>query len=89
MFRKFIVVGFGIKVVTKLGKYLGTYVDHHKDSANIGNEILAKMTKKLQGWKAGMLPQVDRLTLCKVVLQSLLVYYMSTTLIPKNILQKK
>ena len=41
-----------VKVVDKIGKYLGSYMDCTADKRTIGKEIIQKISKKLQGWKS-------------------------------------
>ena len=47
--------------------------------------MLEKLDSKLAGWKAKLLSRAGRLTLIQTVGQSLLVYTMQTTAIPKKI----
>ena len=75
---------FGIKVMDKIGKYLGSYVDCSTDRRTIGKEIIQKISKKLQGWKAQMLSQVGRLILYKSVLQSFPLYHFTTAKLIKE-----
>ena len=68
---------FGFKVVSSFGKYLGTYIDGSYRRIDIAKEVINKLTRKLQGWKAILLSQARILTLCRTILQSLPLYQMS------------
>ena len=43
------------KLVDRVGKYLGTYIDKASDKVQIGKEIMQKINKRLQGWKARLM----------------------------------
>ena len=59
---------FGFRVAKSFGKYLGTYIDDSYKRIDIAKEVINKLTRKLQGWKARLLSQTRRLTLCRTVL---------------------
>ena len=69
----------GFKIVERIDRYLGSYVDSSADKKRIGQEIIQKLAKKLQAWKVKMLSQAGRLALCKSVLQSIPIYHLATT----------
>ena len=46
---------FGFKIVDSFSKYLGTYIDGYQCKSNKAKEIISKLNKKLQGWKAKLL----------------------------------
>ncbi|KAF7811454.1 reverse transcriptase [Senna tora] len=62
---------------SKLGKYLGTWVDNHQSKQEVFNDVLNKLTSKLQLWKSKCLSQAGRLTLINSVITSSLIYPMS------------
>ena len=53
--RKGFVDKFGIQLVNKFGKYLGTYIDELNRRNDIGKELIRKLNRKLQGWKTRVL----------------------------------
>ena len=67
-----------LKLMQTFGKYLDTYIDGLNRRQEIGKEILAKINKKLQGWKATLFSQARRLTLCRTILQNLPKYHFLT-----------
>ncbi|KAF7839373.1 putative RNA-directed DNA polymerase [Senna tora] len=75
---------FGVSISTKVGKYLGTYVDNRMSDSQNYCDLVEKVNNKLVGWKAQTLSQVGRLTVIKVVLQPLNNYQMSHLVVPKK-----
>ena len=74
----------GFKIVARIDKYLGSYIDNSSNKKRIGQELIQKISKKLQGWKAKLLSQVGQLTLCKSVMQSIPIYQLTRTKLLKN-----
>ena len=61
-------------MVSKIGKYLGTFINSKLNCKDYFQDIVTKINKKPQGWKGNLLSQVGRLTLCTSVLHSLPAY---------------
>lgn len=73
-------------VLTKdLGNYLGVPLIHGRVHNNHFDNILQKLQKKLNGWKANVLSLARRATLVQVVTFSIPVYMMQTIKIPKTV----
>ncbi|KAJ4804033.1 RNA-directed DNA polymerase (reverse transcriptase)-related family protein [Rhynchospora pubera] len=66
--------------------YLGLPIEPRKLLS--GDNLLAKLSTALAGWKMTALSQAGRLVLAKAVLMSIPVYQMSTQLFNKNVLSK-
>lgn len=66
-------------------KYLGAPIETNSASYEF---LIEKFSGKLQAWKARLLSQAGRGVLIKAVLNSLPIYYMATSKIPSNVLQK-
>ena len=77
---------FEVKVVLKMGKYLETFMDSKMNCKENFQDIIAKITKKLQDCKGNLLSQTRGHTLCAKVLQSLLVSHFTTSNFPKKYL---
>lgn len=77
---------FGAKFADQNEKYLGCPVDVSRPASF--NPLLDKVQDKLQSWKARFLSPSGKLVLLKAVLEAVLIYHMSTTLIHKSVLQK-
>ncbi|KAF7843830.1 putative ribonuclease H protein At1g65750 family [Senna tora] len=75
---------FGVIILAKVGKYLGTYVDNRMLDTQNYCALVEKVNNKLVGWKAQTLSQAGRLTLIKAVLQPLNNYQMSHLVVPKK-----
>ncbi|KAF7831607.1 putative RNA-directed DNA polymerase [Senna tora] len=78
----------GVSVSTKIGKYLGTFVDNRLSDPQNYKALVERVNNILAGWKAKTLSQAGRLTLIKSVLQSLNIYQMSTLAVPKKYCQQ-
>ena len=63
-------------------KYLGMLLGTPYKTASVWNSILERMEKKLSGWKRFYLSKGGRLTLVKITLSSLPMYYLSLFVIP-------
>ena len=63
-------------------KYLGMLLGTPYKTASVWNPILARMEKKLSGWKHLYLSKGGRLNLLKSTLSSLPTYYLSLFVIP-------
>ncbi|KAF7839326.1 reverse transcriptase [Senna tora] len=48
---------FGVSISTKVGKYLGTYVDNRMSDSQNYRDLVEKVNNKLVGWKAQTLSQ--------------------------------
>lgn len=78
----------GVKYRNKVGKYLGVDIDFNQSKKSFFEETAEMIHKRLSGWEARLLSQAGRLVLIKYVLQSILVYPMSTFLFPKKYTEK-
>ncbi|KAF7826573.1 Reverse transcriptase zinc-binding domain [Senna tora] len=56
------------QVSSTVGKYLGTWIDQHKNKKNIFDNVVNKIQSKLQMWKSKCLSQAGRATLIKEIL---------------------
>ncbi|KAF7841758.1 ribonuclease H [Senna tora] len=74
----------GVAVSTKIGRYLGSFVDNKLSDPQNYTFLVERIVSKLAGWKAKALSQAGRLTLIKSVLQPLNVYHMSTLTVPRK-----
>ncbi|KAJ4787196.1 RNA-directed DNA polymerase (reverse transcriptase)-related family protein [Rhynchospora pubera] len=84
--RLFVMHTFDATVASSFDIYLGSPV-----VANRGSDftpLLSKIEGKLQGWKSQFLSQAGKVVLIKSVIEPTLHYAMSTTCIPKGVLQK-
>ncbi|KAF7838898.1 ribonuclease H [Senna tora] len=82
--KKTISSDMGLKFSSCLGKYLGTWIDGKCSKKKAVDEVIAKVRGKLQSWKSRCLSQAARLTLINSVINSYLVYPMSTIYFAKN-----
>ena len=57
-----------------------------KDGRQAHDFLIGKVSDRLKIWKGKLLSQAGRVVLIKATLQSLLVFYMSTTKIPTRVL---
>lgn len=78
----------GCQPSIKLGKYLGVFVDDHKEQKRNFMGLVAKIDKRIAGWKSRLLSQASRLVLIKSVLAADLVYPLSTFCAPQYINSK-
>lgn len=80
------ILGCGNSV--KLGRYLGVYVDDHKEQKHNFDSLLSKINNHLVGWRPKLLSQASRLTLIKFVLAADPVYPLSSFWAPKHVTEK-
>ena len=73
----------GIPLIENLGRDLGTPSIHGRVSSSLYQEILNRMTSKLESWKAKYLTMAGRITLAQSVL--IAIYHMQTTLLPRGL----
>jgi hypothetical protein len=78
----------GVKLVNQPRKYLG--INFKLRGSRIGDfqDLIHKITSKLQGWKAKLLSQAGRLTLINSVLNSIPIYTLSVFKAPITICNK-
>ena len=67
--------------------YLGLPLSPHKLKVADYHPLIASFDRYLSGWKARLLSTGGRLTLVNAVLGSLPVYYMSSLLLPKTVIE--
>jgi hypothetical protein len=77
-----------VTLVDHLGKYLGITFKLRGNRIGDFQDLIYKISSKLQGWKAKLLSQAGRLTLINSVLHSLPIYNFSVFKAPKNICHK-
>lgn len=73
----------GVKIVNKLGIYLGLPTSVGKSKRDIFQIIENRVHRKLKDWKSRCLSHAGKLTLIKAVAQSIPLYIMSCFLIPQ------
>lgn len=66
----------GIPKTDDLGYYLGHRLLHHGRSSNGYDHLLQKVRDKLSGWKSKCLSRAGRLTLAKIVINSMAIFEM-------------
>ena len=66
-------------------KYLGLPLGGNLLSKEFWNPVLEKVSKRLEGWKKGLLSRGGRLTLIQLVLSSIPVYFLSLFKLPMGI----
>lgn len=69
-----------------LQTYLGLPLSPHKLRVSDYQPLICRVDRYLSGWKARLLSFGGRLVLVNAVLSSLPVYYMSSTLLPKTVI---
>ncbi|KAL4273675.1 hypothetical protein GQ457_13G010160 [Hibiscus cannabinus] len=79
---------FGFEVVEDLGKYLGVPLLHKRVTHATYAYVLDDMRARLSGWTAQSLSLAGRITLAKLVLQSIPIYVMQATWLPKGVCQE-
>jgi ribonuclease HI len=77
-----------VKLVDHPGKYLGITFKLRGSRIADFQDIIYKVSSKLQGWKAKLLSQAERLTLINSVLHSIPIYNFSVFKVPKHICHK-
>ncbi|CAN1788669.1 Putative ribonuclease H protein At1g65750 [Linum perenne] len=75
----------GIAATQDLGRYLGVPVLHGRVTRSTYEFILARMDKKLAGWKANNLSLAGRVTLASSVLNAIPSYVMQTAFLPVHV----
>uniref|UniRef100_A0A2N9G2E0 Reverse transcriptase zinc-binding domain-containing protein n=1 Tax=Fagus sylvatica TaxID=28930 RepID=A0A2N9G2E0_FAGSY len=78
----------GVKLVPSPGKYLGVTFKLRGGRTADFQDLLDKVSNKLQGWKAKLLSQAGRLTLINSVLNSIPIYTFSVFKAPHSICNK-
>lgn len=84
--RRMVLNLFGIGLEDDSESYLGCPLD--VTHPNAFHPILDKIDKRLGSWKGRLLSNAGRVVLIKSVLESTLVYYMTTTAFHKSVLSK-
>lgn len=69
---------FKLKWADRIGKYLGTYINEHKDKNRNFQVLIDKLSSRLAGWKSKILSQAGRLTLIHSTLSADMIYPMSS-----------
>ncbi|CAN1217840.1 Putative ribonuclease H protein At1g65750 [Linum perenne] len=75
----------GIGATQNLGRYLGVPLLHGRVNRSTYEFILARMDKKLAGWKANSLSLAGRVTLASSVLNAIPSYVMQSAFLPVHI----
>ncbi len=78
----------GVKLVLSPGKYLGVNFKLRGGRTADFQDLIAKVTNKLQGWKAKLLSQASQMTLINSVLNSIPIYTFSVFKAPHSICNK-
>ncbi|KAL4272206.1 hypothetical protein GQ457_13G013010 [Hibiscus cannabinus] len=86
--KSLIAGSFGFEVVEDLGKYLGVPLLHKRVTHATNAYVLDDMRARLSGWAAQSLSLAGRITLAKSVLQSIPIYVMQATWLPKGVCQE-
>ncbi|XP_019173838.1 PREDICTED: uncharacterized protein LOC109169412 [Ipomoea nil] len=75
----------GIERTTNLGKYLGVPAIHGRVTSATHSDLLARISGRLDGWKAKTLSLAGRVVLARSVLNAMPAYTMQTTYLPKGV----
>ena len=78
----------GVRLVPSPGKYLGVNFKLKGGRTADFQDLIDKVSNKLQGWKAKLLSQASRLTLINSVLNSIPIYTFSVFKAPHSICNK-
>ena len=78
----------GVKLVPHLSKYLGVNFKLRGNRIADFQDLINKISSKLQGWKAKLLSQTGRLTLINSVLTSIPIYTFSMFKIPETVCKR-
>ena len=81
-----IVEAFGFQVTGDLGKYLGVPLQHKRTSSKSFSYVTDKLFQH-HSWKANALSLVGCLTLCSLVISSILLYPMQIAYLPQPVSQ--
>lgn len=68
---------FGYKVVEPLDSYLGSQIEVGCRDRSVKQIIVNKLEGRLQSWKANLLSLAGRVTLIKIVISQIPIYYLS------------
>ncbi|XP_019175883.1 PREDICTED: uncharacterized protein LOC109171271 [Ipomoea nil] len=74
-----------IESTEDLGKYLGVPAIHGRVTSATHSDLLARISSRLDGWKAKTLSLAGRVVLARSVLNAIPAYTMQTTFLPKGI----
>jgi hypothetical protein len=78
----------GVKLVPQPSKYLGVNFKLRGNRIADFQDLIDKISSKLQGWKAKLLSQAGRLTLINSVLNSISIYTFSVFKVPETVCKK-
>ena len=78
----------GVKLVSHPSKYLGVNFKLRGNRIADFQDLIDKISSKLQGWKAKLLSQAGRLTLINAVLNSVPIYTFSVFKIPETVCKR-
>lgn len=81
-------LALGCQLSTFPQTYLGLPLSPHKLRVRDYQPLISSIDRYLAGWKARLLSTAGRLTLVNSVLSSLPVYYMSSVLLPKTVIER-
>ena len=71
-----------------MGRYLGVPSIHGRVTRNMYNDIVERVSSRLEGWKSKYLSLAGRQVMAQSVLSSIPLYSMQTTLLPMRICSK-
>ena len=78
----------GVKLVSHPSKYLGVNFKLRGNRIADFQDLIGKISSKLQGWKVKLLSQAGRLTLINSMLNSVSIYTFSVFKIPKTVCKR-
>ena len=79
---------FGMPSTKNLGRYLGTPSYHGRVAQGLFQQLIDRVTSKLESWKSKQLSLAGRHTLARYVLMAIPTYTMQSTLLPIGICNK-
>lgn len=75
----------GVKFSSRLGKYLGAWIDPGRNKSNLYSHALGQIERRTALWQTKLLSQASRLQLIKSVLSSAEIHIMSSIALPQKI----
>ncbi|XP_028804845.1 uncharacterized protein LOC114759766 [Neltuma alba] len=78
----------GFSFESKLGRYLGTWIDSGRGKTQIYSQVLNAVKHRIANWQTKLLSQASRLALIKSVLAAVNIHVFSCIKIPKHICEQ-